>query len=72
MRSAMAGELARRRQERLARMTPAECVLLAIRMGEEGLASYMATHGVDRATAVARIKATRRMGRRPSGSADSP
>jgi len=52
-------------------MTPAERVALAMRLSEEGLASFMALHGVDRRAAIARIKATRRAGRRPSASADS-
>lgn len=66
MRSAIAAELARQRSMRLAVMTPAERVALAMRLGDEGLQSYMTTHGVDRRTAAARIKATRRAGRRPS------
>jgi hypothetical protein len=57
--------------ERLAAMTPDERVVLAVRLGEEGLASYVETHGVDRRTAVARIKATRRLGRRPSVCAEA-
>lgn len=52
-------------------MTPDERVRLAHRLGDEGLASFMSVQGVDRQTAVARIKATRRLGRRPSRSADS-
>ena len=67
-RSAQAGEQAR--IERLAAMTPGERVDLALRLGEQGLAGYMATHGVDRQTAVARIQATRRLGRRRSACAD--
>ena len=68
-RSAQAGEQAR--ADRLARMTPAERVDLAIKLGEQGLADYMATYGVDRRTAISRIRATRRLGRRPSASADA-
>jgi hypothetical protein len=52
-------------------MTLDERVRLAVRLGELGLASYMSTHGVDRRTAASRIKATRRLGRRPSRSADA-
>jgi hypothetical protein len=70
VRSRSAAASDRSRAERLAAMTPDERVRLAERLGEEGLASYMRTHGVDRRTAVARIKATRRLGRRPSASAD--
>ena len=68
-RSAHAGDQAR--ADRLARMTPAERVELAFKLGEQGLAAYMATHGVDRQTAIARIRATRRLGRRPSACADA-
>lgn len=57
---------------RLAALTPAERVALAERLGREGLASFMTTHGIDRTTAIRRIKATRRLGRRPSASADEP
>jgi hypothetical protein len=58
------------RADRLARMTPTERVELAFKLGEQGLAAYMATHGVDRQTAMARIRVTRRLGRRPSACAD--
>jgi hypothetical protein len=51
-------------------MTPDERVRLAQALGEEALASYMSVQGGDRSTAAARIKATRRLGRRPSRSAD--
>lgn len=66
MPSKLASEVRRRQFERFAAMTPAERVGLAMRLGEEGLMSYMATHGVDRRTAIARIKETRRLGRRHS------
>ncbi len=68
-RSAQAGE--RARAERLAAMTPAERVALAERLGEQGLAGYIMTHGVDRRTAVAQIQATRRLGRRRSVCAEA-
>jgi hypothetical protein len=68
-RSAQAGDQAR--ADRLARMTPGERVDLAFELGEQGLADYMATYGVDRRTAISRIRATRRLGRRPSASADA-
>jgi len=70
VRSKSADEAARERARRIAAMSPAQRVALAERLGEEGIASYMATQGVDRATAIARIKATRRLGRRPSRCAD--
>ena len=70
MRSRSAAAIAERRAARLAALTPEARVRLAIRLSEDGLASFMATHGLDRRSAVARIKATRRLGRRPSASAD--
>jgi hypothetical protein len=51
-------------------MTADERVSLAERLGEEGLATFMSAQGLDRRTAIERIKATRRLGRRPSRSAD--
>jgi hypothetical protein len=50
-------------------MTPAERVALAEQLGKESIALYMATHNVDRRTAIARLEANRRFGRRPSRSA---
>lgn len=66
--SAQAGEQAR--ADRLARMTPGERVDLAFKLGEQGLAAFMAMHGIDRPTAVSRIQATRRLGRPRSAAAD--
>jgi hypothetical protein len=71
MRSSSAETAARRRRARLAAMTPSERVALAMRLAEDGLADFMRLHSVDRATAVARIKATRRLGRRRSASAEA-
>jgi hypothetical protein len=71
MSSRSAALIEQRRVERLLAMTPGERVSLVVRLGEEGLASYMAVQGVDRQTAVARIKATRRLGRRPSACAEA-
>lgn len=70
MRSRSATAIANARAARLATMTPDARVRLLIRLGDEGLATFMATHRLDRASAVARIKSTRRLGRRPSRSAD--
>jgi hypothetical protein len=73
MRSRIADEVSQKRLARLLAMTPEERVALAMRLGEEGVASYMTTHGVDRRTAIARIKASRRAGRPHSPSAvDAP
>jgi hypothetical protein len=72
MPSRSAAETAREQRERVAAMTPAARVALALRLGDEGLAAYMAQHGVDRRTARAQIAATRRAGRRRSVSAEQP
>ncbi|NOT45462.1 MAG: hypothetical protein HOP14_12745 [Acidobacteria bacterium] len=71
MRSRTANETDAERQARVLQMTPAERVALAMRLGEEGLAAYMVMHNVTRATAIAQIKARRRLGRRVSPSADA-
>ena len=70
MRSRSATAIDSLRAERLAAMTPDARMALAARLGEDALALFMAAHDVDRATAVARVKATRRLGRRRSASAD--
>lgn len=70
MRSASIDAVNARRAARLAAMTPAARVALAARLGEEGLATFMTVHRLERAAAVARIKATRQLGRRRSRSAD--
>ena len=59
------------RRDRHLAMSPAERVALAERLGAEGLATFMATSGLDRHAAVQRIKAANRLGRRPSASAVS-
>lgn len=70
MKSKVASDLAREQAQRVAALTPAERIALAERLGEESIALYMAAQNVDRRTAVARLEASRRFGRRPSGSAD--
>ena len=70
MRSRSAAAIAEAGATRLAAMTPDARVRLAIRLSEDGLASFMEVHGLDRRSAIARIKATRQLGRRPSKSAD--
>jgi hypothetical protein len=70
MHSPVAHAVSQERREQLAAMTPADRVALAVRL-DQGLASYMTTHGVDRQTAIARIRATRRLGRPRSASADA-
>jgi GGDEF domain-containing protein len=71
MRSPSADAVARLRAERVAAMTPDERMALAARLGEESIAVYAAAHELDRAAALARVKAARRLGRRRSGSAEA-
>jgi hypothetical protein len=69
MRSKVAQDMALQRARRIAAMSPADRLLLADRLREEGIASFMRLHDVDRATAIVRIKTARRLGRRHSASA---
>jgi hypothetical protein len=52
-------------------MSPDERLALMAELTAQGVASYMERFDVDRAKAVAGIKATRRLGRRPSASAQA-
>ena len=70
MRSKVATDLAREQAKRVAALTPAERIALVERLGEERIALCMAAQNVDRRTAIARLEASRRFGRRPSRSAD--
>jgi NAD(P)H-dependent flavin oxidoreductase YrpB (nitropropane dioxygenase family) len=59
----------RLREEQLARfaaMTVAERFALCERLSREGLAEFMSSNGVDRETAIAMIRRSRAVGRRPS------
>jgi hypothetical protein len=51
-------------------MTPAERVALSEKLGEEGLLAFMSANGLDRDSALKAIRRSRRIGRRPSRSAD--
>lgn len=70
MRSQVASDIANADRARALAMTPTERVELVVRLSAEGLASFMATHQVDRATAKERIAATRRAGRPRSVSSE--
>jgi hypothetical protein len=69
MSSRVARDVREAQLARFAAMTATERVVLAARLGENDLRSYMITHGVDRRTAVAHVKQSRRAGRRPSSCA---
>jgi len=68
--ASVADDLRREQLERFARMTPAERVALSEKLGEEGLAAFMSANGLDRESALKAIRRSRRVGRRPSSSAD--
>ena len=70
MTSRVAREIRGAQLTRFAAMTADERVALARQLGENDLRSYMINHGIDRQTAVARVKQAHRAGRRPSASAD--
>lgn len=70
MPSRVASDIASIDRSRVLAMTPAERVALVVRLSAEGLASFMATHQVDRETAKERIAATRRAGRPRSVSSE--
>jgi hypothetical protein len=69
MPSKVANDVARRRWRRIAALSPAERIQLAEQLGRQGIESFTITQRVDRRTAIARIKATHRLGRRHSTSA---
>jgi len=54
-------------RERLRRMTPAERLAEALRLGQAAIAAYAAAHGLDHAEARRRLERAAQAGRRPSG-----
>lgn len=70
MRSKLADELRREQRERFAAMTPEKRAAISERLGDEWIANYMSSHGVDRGTALRAVRRSRRAGRRPSLSMD--
>ena len=67
MRSRVAEDVRREQREEVMRMTPQERLELSVRLGEEGLADFMAANGLSREEAIARIRKQRQAGRRKSG-----
>jgi hypothetical protein len=53
-------------RERLRRMTPAERLAEALRLGQAAIAAYAAAHGLDRDEARRRLERAGQAGRRPS------
>lgn len=71
MHSTAADAVDRGRARRISAMSADGRLALMAELTAQGIASHMDRFGVDRATAVASIKATRRLGRRPSVSANA-
>jgi hypothetical protein len=64
-RKSVADELARAESERVARLSSAERVALALALGERSIADYAAARGLDREAARKEIERERQAGRRP-------
>jgi hypothetical protein len=62
----VADELRREDEQAIAALTVAERVQLALRLGEESLAIYMAAQGVDGDTALRDLRKRNQIGRRRS------
>lgn len=66
MRSPVAEDVRREQREEVMRMTPQERLALSARLGEEGLADFMAASGLSREEAISSIRKQRQDGRRKS------
>lgn len=64
--SRVADQMRREELARHARMTPAERMVEAFRLGQEAITAYAAAHGVDRDEARRRLERAAQVGRRPS------
>lgn len=70
MRSRVAETLKQEQRDRFAAMTPEERAALALRLGDEWLADTMARDQLDRHSALAILRRSRRAGRKPLRSMD--
>ncbi len=66
----VASDLRARTGDEIRRMSPAERVELAFRLGDEAIESFRATHGLDRRTAIRLLERRRQATRRPSACLD--
>ena len=66
----VADQLREDNRRRLLRLTPAERIALALRLGEEDIHLYAAAHDVSRFEARARLRRTRHFGRQRSVTQD--
>ena len=62
----VASDLRARTDAEVRRMSPAERVELAFRLGDEAIESFRVTHGLDRPTAIRLLERRRQATRRPS------
>jgi len=62
----VADDLREEQLREMQKLTPEERIELALRLGEEGLRFFMATHGLTREEAIRQIRRQRRAGRAPS------
>jgi hypothetical protein len=58
-------QLSRELRDAVARLTPDERIMLALRLGDEAVALYCSAQGLDPATGRATLAALRQAGRRP-------
>ena len=70
MKSVVASVLRARTDAEIRRMSPAERLELAFRLGDEAIESFRATHGLDRRTAIRLLERRRQATRRPSACLD--
>lgn len=65
--STVAEQLREDSRERLRRMTPAERLAEALRLGQAAIVAYAAAHGLELTEARRRLERASQAGRRPSG-----
>ena len=70
MMKSVASVLRSRTGATIRRMSPAERVKLAFRLGDEAVESFRATHGLDRRTAIRLLERRRQATRQPSACLD--
>ncbi len=66
VKSKVAAAVDAQQAEAVRRMSPAERVELALRLGDAAIESFCATHGVDRRTAIRSFERRRQATRQPS------
>jgi hypothetical protein len=64
--SSVAEEARRQAREEVLRLSPADRLALALQLGDADLELFQQAQGLDRETALRRLRAQRQAGRRPS------